>query len=566
MEKDNTDIAFLHDIPASIQSYEEPEKFTFPFCYKPHPLCVAVANEVKAYLKTRTEWHDEIKAGKMFGVLVVRYMDKQEGISCGKKAKLGYIAAFSGMLAGQNRHDYFVPPIYDLQNPDGYFYKEEAGISEINRKIDAMKASCELKSLKDELVCMEQQAQEEISAMKEMMVNAKCERDKIRARNNLNCIVEGAVSDTDMADRLIRESQFMKAELRRKRQRWTTRIDAQKKLIADYMSDIELLCAERKLRSQRLQHWLFRQFVVYNANREKKSLTEIFEGEPPSGAGECCAPKLLQAAYLYGWQPVCMAEFWWGDSPKDKVRLHGAYYPACRSKCLPILGFMMQGLDVEPNPLLDEDKNMNVQIVYEDNDIVVVNKPYGMLSVPGKEDKISVYSIVRDWYPESEGPMIVHRLDMDTSGLMIVAKNKEVHKKLQMQFVRHEVKKRYVAVLEGHVTDRHGRISLSICADITDRPRQMVSDEFGKKSVTDFEVLSYSGNRTLIAFMPQTGRTHQLRLHSAHKDGLACPIVGDRLYGQAADRMYLHAESITFKHPVSGEELTIKADSGFTVG
>ncbi|MCD8235412.1 MAG: RluA family pseudouridine synthase [Prevotellaceae bacterium] len=551
-------------MPLVVQGIDEPEKFTFPFCYEPHPLCVAAANEVKSYIEKRTEWHSEIKSGKMFGVLVVRYGDTREGSPYGEKPKLGYVAAFSGILAGQNCHDYFVPPIYDLQNPGGYFYKEEAEISAINRRIDFMKKSDELSIMKETLARMERQAQAEIAAMKEKMRIAKCERDKKREQNSQCRTCGCSVPDADMAEELIRESQFMKAELRRTKQHWAECIDTQKSLITDYMSEVEQLCAERKHRSQKLQHWLFRQFCVCNANGERKDLTEIFDGEPPAGAGECCAPKMLQAAYIHGWQPVCMAEFWWGDSPKDTVRHHGAFYPACRSKCLPILGFMMQGLDVEPNPLLGNDEDVNVEILYDDDDIAVINKPYGMLAVPGKENKKSVYSVVRDLYPEAEEPMIVHRLDMDTSGLMIIAKNKEAHKKLQMQFLRHEVKKRYVAVLEGHVSKAGGRIELPICADITDRPRQMVSYEYGKKAVTDFEVLSYSKSRTLVAFMPQTGRTHQLRLHSAHKDGLSCPIVGDRLYGQAADRMYLHAESVTFKHPVNGEIMTVKADSGFS--
>ncbi|MCM1347291.1 MAG: RluA family pseudouridine synthase [Bacteroides sp.] len=552
-------------MPVETSGVGTPDKFTYPFCYKPHPLCVAAANEVKSYIQGRTEWHDEIKGGKMFGVLVVRCNSGQDGISYGEKSILGYIAAFSGILAGQNNHEYFVPPIYDLQNPAGYFHKEESEISAISGKIELMGKSSELKMMRDRLACMERQAQEEILAMKEKVRAAKCERDRKRRQECEGNMSEPDFPNADMEAMLIKESQFMKAELRRTKAYWAEHIEAQKRLLDDYMSEMEWLRTERKQRSQRLQHWLFEQFVVCNANGERKNLTEIFDAEPPAGSGECCAPKLLQAAYLNGWQPVCMAEFWWGESPKDVVRHHGVYYPACRSKCLPILGFMMQGLDVEPNPLLGNGERQNVEIMYEDKDIVVINKPYGMLSVPGKESVNSVYSIVRKRYPDADEPMIVHRLDMDTSGLMIVAKNKAAHKKLQSQFIAHEVRKRYIAVLEGHVAERKGRINLPICADITDRPRQMVSKEFGRKSVTDFEVLAYSDNRTLIAFMPQTGRTHQLRLHSAHPDGLSCPIVGDRLYGNGADRMYLHAESITFKHPVSGEVMTITADSGFSL-
>ncbi len=425
---------------------EAPRRFTYPFLYTPHPLCVKAAGAVKAEVARHPEWQPNLREGKMLGVLVV------EG---------GYLAAFSGTLCGRSALPYFVPPVFDLHDPDGHFQQEERAISLINTRLQLMPPDAN--------------------------------------------------------------------ELRK----------------------------ERKERSAALQQWLFDQFVFLNAKGERRSLCDIFApAVPPGGAGECCAPKLLQYAYSHGLRPLCMAEFWVGDTPKGEIRQEGNFYPACQGKCKPILKWMLEGLAVDPNPLLAEyDKIVKrLRIVYDDKDIVVVVKPAGMLSVPGKDDLPSVQSEVRRLFPEATGPLIVHRLDMATSGLMVLALNEEAYHDLQDQFVRHAVEKRYTAQLERPMeAGQKGVITLPLCPNPYDRPRQVVNYEYGRRAVTRYEVTSPD----TIHFYPETGRTHQLRMHAAHPDGLDNPILGDTLYGNVpSDRLHLHADLLTFTHPATGERLT----------
>jgi tRNA pseudouridine32 synthase / 23S rRNA pseudouridine746 synthase len=288
------------------------------------------------------------------------------------------------------------------------------------------------------------------------------------------------------------------------------------------------------------------------------------EGRPIAGSGECAAPKLFQYAFQHDLHPIALAEFWWGESPKTEVRIHGHYYPACRGKCEPILGFMLQGLAVEENPMLKNPaENKDLEVVWEDAHIVVINKPAEFLSVPGKLVTDSVYERMRMRYPEATGPLIVHRLDMSTSGLLLVAKTAEVHKELQRQFIQREIKKRYVALLEGEVLEDRGTVELPLRVDLENRPRQLVCYEYGKPAVTIWKVLERKDGRTRIHFFPITGRTHQLRVHAAHVDGLHAPIVGDDLYGQTSHRLHLHAEWIQFRHPISGKDMTMKVEAGF---
>jgi len=314
---------------------------------------------------------------------------------------------------------------------------------------------------------------------------------------------------------------------------------------------------ERKTRSIALQRWLFAQYHLLNAQGESTELITLFDGAtPPSGTGDCCAPKLLQYAFSQHLRPLCMAEFWMGTSPKEEIRQEGNFYPACSSKCKPLLRYMLQGLDVEPNPLLNiiTDK---LEIIYEDGSIVVVNKPSGMLAVPGKDPRPSVQEEIKERYPKAEGPLIVHRLDMDTSGLMVLALTNEAYHHLQNQFLHHEVQKRYIALLDGVLeVGKKGRIDLPICPDISDRPRQMVNYEYGKRAITEYEIVRCKNGKTLIHLWPHTGRTHQLRVHMAHPLGLNAPIVGDRLYGTPTTRLMLHAAELSFTHPFTGEHLT----------
>ena len=437
-----------------------PERFTWPFCYEPHPLCLLAAEEVKQEIA-----RIQPSEGKMFGVLVVERSEKREGRSEKKEVKseqLGFLAAYSGLLEGRNDWEYFVPPVFDAQQPDGYFKT--------------------------------------------------------------------------------REREIMQAD-------------------------------DHKQMSQELQLWLFRQYRLLNAKGDVRDLVEIWHDYhrsprirerfplPPGGTGDCCAPKLLQYAYQHDLKPVCMAEFWWGESPKSEIRHHGQFYPACRGKCKPVLTWMLQGLDVDPNPDEMDAAHLVPTIVYEDEAMAVLNKPSGMLSVPGKTGTYSVATWSQERWPDS---MIVHRLDMGTSGLMVVAKTKASYLTLQEQFVNRTVKKRYIAIVEGVPQTEHGIIDLPLSSDPLNRPRQIVDYENGKRAITEYRVISPSPlgrpGEVLIVLWPHTGRTHQLRMHCAHSEGLGCPIVGDELYGQKADRLYLHCDHLRLVHPITGKEMSFNLE------
>lgn len=540
----------LHRFTTSITDIPLPERFTYPFCYTPHPLCILAAKEVQSYLTRQTAWKDELRQGKMFGVLIVQT----------EHGETGYLAAFSGILAGKNLHPFFVPPVYDLLQPQGFFKIEEENISSINRNIRQLENDKAYAALSAELARTIQSAEDILATAKAQLKEAKTAREQRRKEKELNAQEEAE---------LIRESQFQKAEYKRLERSWKARITTLQTQTEDWERRISALKSERKTRSAALQQKLFEQFGMLNYRGEVKNLCEIFgqtvHKTPPAGAGECAAPKLLQQAYLHGWKPIAMAEFWWGDSPKTEIRHHGHYYPACKGKCEPILGHMLQGLEVEENPLLEDNHRTTVlDIIYEDDYLLIVNKPAGMLSVPGKETADSVYSRIRHLYPDATGPLVVHRLDMATSGLLLIAKTKEVHQNLQAQFSNRSIKKRYTALLEGIVSDEEGTIDLPLCLNPLDRPRQIVDKEHGKPAITRYRVLARTESQTLVAFYPLTGRTHQLRVHSAHSLGLHCPIKGDELYGSKADRLYLHAESLEFTHPVSKEKVTIEVKADFT--
>ena len=552
----------IHFFKKPVSYLALPEKFTYPFHYTPHPLCVLAAEEVKAYIASRKEWQEELASGKMFGVLIVQ---TDNGITNNEENQIGYLAAFSGNLAGKNLHPYFVPPVYDLLQPEGFFKIEEEQISAINIRIRELENSSSYLGSKAVL----NQAKAELKMAKEAR--------EIRRQSSPE------LSEEEQAS-LIRESQYQKAEYKRLEKEWKKRLEELETEVRHFDIEIERLKTERKERSAALQRKLFEQFRMLNAQGEVKDLYTIFEQTvqkvPPAGAGECALPKLLQYAYLHQLKPLAMAEFWWGDSPKNEIRHHGYYYPSCKGKCEPILQHMLQGLEIDENPLLNPvHEEEELEIVFEDEWLLVVNKPAGMLSVPGKaEDRDSVYHRLKKKYPEATGPMIVHRLDMATSGLLLVAKTKKVHQDLQAQFANRSIKKRYVAVLDGIVlSERTGRIELPLCLNPLDRPRQIVSKEYGKEAITEYKIISESEKiidesersineprkYTRIVFYPLTGRTHQLRVHAAHPEGLGCPILGDELYGKKADRLYLHAEYIEFRHPIYGDIFRIQKKADF---
>lgn len=524
------------------EGVELPTLFTYPFHYTPHPLAVQAATQVQHYLLQQKEWQPELQQGKMFGVLVVQ---APEGI--------GFLAAYSGLLAERNDWQYFVPPIYDAQQPYGHFKQEERGISEINHAIERMEQDAAYHQLRSQLQHMEQQHSTEEENYRQQMEHDRERRHLLRA-----------TASQPQLQQLIKESQYQKAQLKRMKARHREEQEQMMQQMAPYTHRMASLKQERSQRSDALQRWLFDQYRVMNALGEHRTLTQIFQHTtrhtPPAGAGDCCAPKLLQHAYQHHWQPLCMAEFWWGASPKGEVRHHLHYYPACRGKCLPILTYMMQGLQVEPNPLQQDDEGQ-LTTVYEDEWLCVVNKPKGMLSVPGRTERRSVLTLMQQRLPKSVEPMVVHRLDMATSGLIVVAKSMEAYTRMQQLFAERKVKKKYVALLDGlPQVPPSGTITLPLTPHATDYPRQVVDREHGKPAITRYNLLGTAQGKTQVALYPQTGRTHQLRVHCAHPEGLGVPIVGDPLYGHGnpQSELQLHAEALLFIHPFTGEEVQIE--------
>lgn len=539
----------FHTFGRPVGPEEWPERFTFPFHYRPHALSVEAATLLQAYIRSQSQWSEELSKGKMFGVLV----------AVSPEGETGFFAAFSGLLDGESQHEYFVPPVYDLTQPDGFFRQEESLITGLNVQIARLECD---KAYRDSLAKLEQETALSVQALEEAARTNKASKAK-RAELRKQCIDEATLAS------LVSQSQKETAAYRRFKQAWKKRLSLCQVEVDAFRERIDRLKQERRSRSAQLQQKLFGQYVICNARGESTDLTTLFQREtgmiPPSGAGDCAAPKLLQYAYLNGFRPLAMAEFWWGESPKEEVRHHGFYYPACRGKCGPILGFMLQGLEVEDNPLLSSrDETLEFPVLYEDQWIIVIDKPAGLLSVPGKTEADSVYRLICDHYPKITGPVVVHRLDMATSGVMILAKSRVVYQKLQVQFLERSIQKRYVALLDGIFTgEKEGTINLALRPDYMERPCQVVDNERGKPAVTRYRIEGFENGYTRVTFIPETGRTHQLRVHASHTLGLNIPIRGDELYGRPSDRLYLHAESITFVHPVSGESVTIEQKAPF---
>lgn len=532
----------LHRFHSDVSGIELPKRFTYPMHYVPHELSKIAAREVMDYALKQEAWREELLEGKMLGVLVVKDDD----------GTLGYLAAYSGNLAHNGNNPFFVPHIYNLLEPQGLFRTGEAQISKINEQIKELEGSPKKKEIESLLSNTIKHHEQEELDMRKIMESAKSKRDKRRKEGNMTAEEEAM---------MVKESQFMKAELKRLKKRHSKEIENINLQLNNLQVTINDLKAKRKAMSEKLQNELFRLFVVRNARGESIDVATIFERRlhrlPPGGTGECCAPKLLQYAFLHDLMPVCMAEFWVGESPQGEVRHHGHYYPACRSKCMPLMEFMLQGLEVESNPLVASHSCDEVKVIYDDKWLIVVDKPAGMLTVPGKDDEAtSLLEIVNNMLPKDETVLEVHRLDQATSGLVVFAKTKEAQKELRQQFEQRKVHKTYLALLDGKPANNEGTIDLPLRPNPDDRPRQIVDHESGKQAITKYRVLEYRGNHTLVEFTPLTGRTHQLRVHASHPQGLGCPITGDMLYGTASDRLYLHAHTISFTHPIKGEFLS----------
>ena len=554
-----------------------PARFNNPFDYEPDALCRTAVKLLQAKLPIApTE-------GKMYGVLIVE-----------RDGQIGYLQAYSGQIADEGED--FVPAVFDYLQPDGYFKTHEAEITLLNQQIAQLKASTAYRQAQEDLKTIRQKAEKAIDEARRVMQGAKFLRDKRRK--------EAFISEAERNE-MTRQSQFLKAELQRKKKSYTEQITAAQAIVDSYQEQITAWKRERKMKSDRLQRWLFSQFSLLNACEERKNLLDIFRDYylqnspartkaansanetateraaqaclapsllPPSGAGECCEPKLLQYAFLHGYKPISMAMFWWGPSPKTEIRQHGNYYPACNGKCKPILEWMLEGIDVDDKDCNRTDYETELalserlKILYEDDYLAVVVKPSGLLSAPGKGCQPSVYSILRVRWKSQSDALMVHRLDMATSGLLVVARTSEVHKALQAQFIRRTVKKKYVALLPLSILEKQlpaeGRIDLPLSPNPDDRPRQRVDRTNGKPAITEYRLIGKTvygkdGQEAVkIALYPLTGRTHQLRVHCAHPDGLGTPIIGDNLYGQRAERLWLHAEYLEFTHPITQERMS----------
>ncbi len=547
---------FIH-FKAPIADIALPERFTFPFHYQPHPLSRLAAHELQNHLEHQQAWQHDFGfwdspdgLGKMFGVLVVQ----------NTQGELGYLAAFSGKLAGTNHLAHFVPPVFDMLRDDGFYRLEEEEISQINRRIAQLESDPKYLASIIGLEAETTALHTALADLKQAHRAAKASRDLQRK--------EAPAEATALLEALNRESAQHHFQWKDAARHWSQRLAAAQQSMDVFLQEINRLKEKRRQKSAQLQEKLFHQYTFLNPAKQAKSLLEIFQIDentlPPSGAGECAAPKLLQYAFLHDLKPIVMAEFWWGKTPSSEIRRHGQFYPACRGKCEPILAHMLAGIPMDKNPLEQApSQSIDLPIVYEDEHLLVLNKPAGFLSVPGKKMEDSVYTRIKKQYPNADGPLIVHRLDMATSGLLLIAKTKAVHQDLQAQFASREVKKRYVALLDGTVATDEGIIDLPLRVDLDDRPRQLVCYDHGKLAQTRWQVIERTEGQTRIHFFPLTGRTHQLRVHAAHVSGLHCPIVGDDLYGKPAERLHLHAASLAFMHPVSREVVSLEVECLF---
>lgn len=527
------------------------------------------AAELRAYLEGEPDWQhafwmqedqDGEAYGKMFGVLVV----------CTEQGELGYLAAFSGKLGGKNHYPGFVPPVFDLLDEEGFYRRGEEELNQMNRQIDQLEQDPALADLEERLSKARQDAALALEEEKQRAKIAKALRSERRNEMaGLHLLAKHAQEQV-----LQQESRYDHFRLKDLKRHWKEQTEALEQALEARQAEIRLLKETRREKSAALQQHIFDHYFFLNQAGERKSLADIFQRNaatpPPAGAGECAAPKLLQYAFLHGLQPIAMAEFWWGMSPSlmetgaGAVRKHGHFYPACRGKCEPILAHMLEGIPLEPNPMQQDAAPLeDPDIVYEDEYLAVVYKPAAMLSVPGKQQTDSVLLRMKRRYPEATGPLLVHRLDMGTSGLLLVAKTAEVHKQLQSQFMGRSIKKRYVALLEGELANDSGVIDLPLRVDLDDRPRQMVCYTYGKSARTEWEVVARGEGLTRVYFYPITGRTHQLRVHAAHPAGLNAPILGDELYGTKGKRLHLHAERLEFRHPVSGEWVVVERGAEF---
>lgn len=556
-----TDYCFTQ-FKKSINHLALPTRFTYPFAYKTHPIAEVACIELQETLQLLHPTELSIP-GRMYGVLVVK----------NQRGELGYLSAISGKAVTEQTafcDTYFVPNVFPGLHADQEKFKQQQEVNRLTAQIDSHESNKQFQYLQLLLEAENQAASFQITQLqqqhgKKRKWRKEQRRDLEAAQLNKTLSADSIrLSSIDLA----RQSVSDKKALAALKIYWKTRIQRCEAHFTRLNTQLEQLKKQRRQLSNKLQKWLFKQYLMLNAKGEAIDVGTLFQEtvtpKPPAGSGDCAAPKLLQYAYQHQLTPICMAEFWWGNPPKSEVRKHKQYYPACQGKCLPILTHMLKGLTVDPNPLLTNPaENLPLPIVYQDEHLVVVNKPSGLLSVPGKAISDSVYQRVLNMFPNASGNLILHRLDMATSGLLVLALNHRSHKHLQLQFINKVVKKQYVALLEGIISKKQGEIKLPLTLDFYDRPRQKVCFETGKSAHTNWQCISVENNQSRLLLEPVTGRTHQLRVHCAHTLGLDTPIVGDDLYGKQNSRLMLHAKKLSFLHPISQQRMSFDVEPDF---
>jgi tRNA pseudouridine32 synthase/23S rRNA pseudouridine746 synthase len=586
-----------------LDDYSLPERFTFPFYYQPHPICVIASEQLQKHLESQKSWHHDFSSGgKMFGVLLVTNSEDQ----------LGYLSAFSGKLADKSILPHFVPPVFDtdakwdaeieFEIPEGesHFAREKIIINQINSEIARLQNNPNIEKYQHDLAHITRQTEQDISSVQLAMSAQRKVRKNLRNASEKSLEAK-EITETEhnaLKDALALESVADKNKLKYLKLTYLDTVKTAQRKLDDLLDVISALKAKRKQMSAGLQEQIFQQYRFLNITGVEKNLTDLFQdtafhhkyGVPPAGSGDCAAPKLLQYAFKNNLTPLAMAEFWWGQSPKSEMKQHKNFYTACLGKCQPILAHMLSDMDIDDNPLLTSaGADKALEIIYQDDHMVIVNKPDDLLSVPGKSIQDSVYHRMQALFPSATGSLIVHRLDMSTSGLMVIALTKAAHKNIQQQFIKRTVEKRYVALLEGKLPRKElskeelsrkklsdkamlqgkeleqtqGKITLPLAGDFDDRPKQLVCFEHGKPAETTWHLAGETHGKTRVHLYPKTGRTHQLRVHCAHQKGLNMPILGDDLYGSKAERLHLHADTLIINHPETKERLTFQVDADF---
>ena len=540
--------AFFHEFDA--QLFDPPARLNNPFFVE----ISAFGRQAFESFKEQLMSHSVVQShfdgggvGKMFGLLVVK----------NHHDKYGYLSAFSGKINDTVAVEGFVPPVFDTLVYDGFYKTGERILDGLTQEIEQLLSADDYLAKINELGLLQKNHENELLEMSAQIKAGKAHRKILRLGASPDLLKQLSQASIDDQLRLKWRKKQMQLEVSKELQE-----------LQVFENEIQALKNKRKALSQHLQQQLFEHYTFLNAQKKVKNILEIFEDFgadiPPAGTGECAAPKLFQYAFQNDYEPVELIEFWWGPSPPSQIRVLGNFYPSCRSKCEPILKHMLSATESEAPPVLNDDNRLSeIKIIFQDEYLAVLNKPFDVLSVPGKVQSLSVQDYLPTLFPNAERPMLVHRLDRATSGILLVAMNQDIYVALQKQFTARLVKKKYIAVLDGMIDQKSGVIDLPLRVDLDNRPQQLVCFEHGLPATTRFEVLSEENGRTRIAFYPITGRTHQLRVHAAHPQGLNTPIVGDDLYGTKSYRLHLHAAKLCFAHPVSREEIEVACEVGF---